>query len=95
MSDDETQHAHPDTKTYLLIAGVLTVITAIEFGCLYVPALKPIVAPLLLSLSAVKFALVVGFYMHLKPDAPLFRWIFLAPLTLAAVVMLMLLALLR
>lgn len=95
MSEDETQRAHPDNKTYLFIAGILTVVTAMEFGALYVPPLAPIVAPLLISLSAGKFALVVAFYMHLKPDAPLFRWIFLAPLGLAAVVLLMLLGLMR
>ena len=95
MNDQETQHAHPDTKTYVFIAAILTVITAMEFGCLYVPALEPIVAPLLLSLSAAKFAMVVAFYMHLKPDAPLFRWIFLAPLALATIVMLLLLGVMR
>lgn len=94
-SEEHAGHAHPDAKTYLFIAAILTVVTGCEFGVLYIPSLAPIVAPLLLSLSAGKFALVVGYYMHLKPDPPLFRWIFLVPLGLAVVVMMMLLGLLR
>ena len=86
-------HGHPSTKTYVLIAAVLTVVTAIEFGALYVPALSSVLVPMLLLLSAAKFAMVVGYYMHLKPDPPLFRVIFLFPLFLAAAVMLGLMAL--
>lgn len=94
-SDEHPSHAHPDNKTYLFIAAILTVVTAFEFGVIYIPSLGPIVAPLLLSLSAAKFTLVVGYYMHLKPDPPLFRWVFLVPLGLAVIVMMMLLGLLR
>jgi cytochrome c oxidase subunit 4 len=95
MNEENAEHVHPDNKTYLFIAAILTAVTGIEFGCLYIPALAPIVAPLLLSLSAGKFVLVVGYYMHLKPDPSLFRWVFLVPLGLAAIVMLMLLGLMR
>jgi cytochrome c oxidase subunit 4 len=49
----------------------------------YVPAFKPVLAPVLLVLSGLKFALVVMFYMHLKFDSPLFRLIFTLPLLLA------------
>jgi cytochrome c oxidase subunit IV len=100
MNDEQTPrtqqgHEHPDNKTYLFIAGVLTVVTAMEFGALYTPSFAPILVPLLLSLSAAKFALVVMFYMHLKPDRGLFTLIFLLPLGLAVVVILFLMALLR
>jgi len=95
MSEEQQEHAHPDNRTYLFIAAILTVVTAFEFGALYIPGLAPIVVPLLLSLSAAKFSLVVGYYMHLKPDPPLFRWVFLVPLSLAMVITLMLLGLLR
>lgn len=88
-------HAHPDNRTYLFIFGILTVVTAIEFGALYIPAFAPIILPLLLSLSAGKFCLVAMFYMHLKPDPGLFTLIFVAPLTLAFVVLLMLMLLMR
>ena len=74
---------HPGTATYLAIAAVLFIITIVEVGVFYVPAFKPILAPVLLTLSAIKFSLVVMFYMHLKFDSPLFRVIFTLPLLLA------------
>ena len=39
--------------------------------------------PTLLILSAIKFTIVVMFYMHLKYDAKLFRALFVGPLTMA------------
>jgi cytochrome c oxidase subunit 4 len=42
----------------------------------------------LLALSALKFALVVMFYMHLKQDSKFFTFVFGGPLLLAAAVML-------
>jgi len=83
---DQAQHGpsgHPGTGTYLAIAAVLLIITIVEVGVFYVPAFKPILAPVLLTLSGVKFSLVVMFYMHLKFDHPLFRMIFTLPLLLA------------
>ncbi|MGH7546233.1 MAG: cytochrome C oxidase subunit IV family protein [Gemmatimonadota bacterium] len=79
-------HAHPTWKTYVLIGAILTVITAAEVAVFYIPALRPVLVPVLLVLSSVKFALVVMFYMHLKFDAKVFSAVFLAPLTLAVFV---------
>jgi len=47
----------------------------------------------LLTLSALKFALVVMFYMHLKFDHRLFSWLFVVPMALAAAVILALMKL--
>ena len=69
-------HAHPGAGTYLKIAVVLTAITVLEVWVYTVEALKAVLAPMLLILSATKFALVVGFYMHLKFDNRLFSYIF-------------------
>jgi len=80
---EHAEHRHPGTGTYLAIAAVLFIITIVEVGVFYVPAFKPVLAPALLTLSAVKFSLVVMFYMHLKFDSPLFRVIFTLPLLLA------------
>jgi cytochrome c oxidase subunit 4 len=55
--------------------------------------LKPMLAPILLTLSALKFALVAMFYMHLKFDNRLFSWVFVGPLCFAAAIILALLAL--
>lgn len=80
------EHEHPSTGTYLAIAAILTVITVVEVGVFYVPAFHGVLAPVLLTLSACKFALVVMFYMHLKMDHPLFTFIFTVPFLIAAAV---------
>ena len=90
-----SEHEHPGTGTYLAVAAVLTIITLVEVGVFYIPALRVILPPTLLVLSAAKFALVVGFYMHLKYDHNLFRAVFIAPLLIAVAVIVGLLFLFR
>jgi cytochrome c oxidase subunit 4 len=80
------EHEHPGYATYLVVALVLTVITALEVAIFYIPALAGVIVPLLLTLSAGKFALVVMFYMHLKMDSRIFSGVFLAPMLLAVFV---------
>jgi cytochrome c oxidase subunit 4 len=80
------EHAHPGAKEYLAIAVVLTVITALEVAIFYIPQMKPVLVPSLLTLSALKFSLVAMFYMHLKFDHRLFSWLFVVPMAIAAIV---------
>ncbi len=87
----QDQHGHPTVATYLSVAVVLAVITVIEVGVFYVPVFKAILAPVLLTLSAVKFTLVVMFFMHLKSDHRLFAVVFTLPLMIAAAVIVALL----
>ena len=75
-------HPHPRQGEYIRIAVILVIITAIEVGVYYVEALTPLLVPILLILSAVKFALVVLFFMHLKFDNKLFSLLFTGPLLL-------------
>ena len=77
---------HATWKTYTLVAVVLAIITAAEVAVFYIPALEGALVPILLALSAAKFALVVMFYMHLKFDSRIFSGVFLAPMSLAMVV---------
>ena len=49
--------------------------------------------PILLIMSAVKFAIVVMFYMHLKYDHKLFRALFVGPLIIGVVTLIALLML--
>jgi cytochrome c oxidase subunit 4 len=94
----DVQHAglaHASTRTYLVIAAILTIITIIEVGVFYVPALHGILPPTLVMLSATKFVLVVGFYMHLRYDHNLFRAVFIFPLLIALAVIVGLLFLFR
>jgi cytochrome c oxidase subunit 4 len=80
------EHSHPGAKEYLAIAVVLTVITAVEVAIFYIPQMKPVLVPSLLTLSALKFSLVAMFYMHLKFDHRLFSWLFVVPMAIAAAV---------
>ena len=79
------EHPHPQTREYLVIAAILTVITIVEVAIFYIEPLKEsvIFVPLLLILSAVKFALVVMFYMHLRFDPRFFSALFVGPLLIA------------
>ncbi len=88
-------HTHPGAWTYVAIGAVLTVITAIEVAVYYIPALHSVMVPLLLTLSAAKFVLVVMFYMHLKFDSKVFSSVFVAPLLLATTVVISLIILFR
>ena len=86
MSDTKhAEHAHPSGATYLKVAVILTLITIVEVWAYYVPALvaSPFFNPSLIIMSAVKFAIVVMFYMHLKYDHRLFRVLFTGPLLIA------------
>jgi cytochrome c oxidase subunit 4 len=97
------EHAHPTAGTYIKIAVVLFVLTALEVGAYEVartgePAglatiVAPTIVPLLIILSAIKFALVAMFYMHLKQDGPLLSGIFVFPIILAVGLALALIAL--
>ncbi|MCZ6760116.1 MAG: cytochrome C oxidase subunit IV family protein [Gemmatimonadetes bacterium] len=84
---------HPSSGTYLTIAAILTIITLLEVGIFYVELFRPVLAPVLLVLSAVKFSLVVMFYMHLKGDHKLFTLVFVGPLLIATGVLVALLLL--
>lgn len=81
--EHDHEHDHPGTMTYVVIAVILTVVTAVEVAIFYIPALAGVIVPLLLALSGAKFVLVVMFYMHLKMDDNIFSWVFLAPMALA------------
>ena len=82
---------HATTGTYLRIAAILVIITLIEVGVFYVPAFHAVLVPTLLVLSAVKFTLVVMFYMHLKFDNRFFTFLFGGPLLLGMAVVVALL----
>jgi cytochrome c oxidase subunit IV len=86
VAHEEHGHAHPTWKTYVVVGVILTAITALEVALFYIPSAAGILVPALLTLSAVKFAIVVLWYMHLKFDSKIFGRVFVAPLFLAALV---------
>ena len=75
---------HPGVGIYLMVAVFLVVLTGMEITVFYVPALKTVIVPVLLALAAAKFALIAMFFMHLKYDSWTLSWIFIFPLTIAA-----------
>ncbi len=76
---------HPTPRDYWLIALILAVITAAEVAVTYIEALDAVVAPLLIAMSAAKFTIVVGYFMHLRYEQALFRNLFLIGLIAAPI----------
>ncbi len=88
-SDQHEEHA--SIKTYLVIGLILTIITVVEVATYYDPLesmLGSWLVPSLIIMSAAKFFIVVGFFMHLKYDDRIFRRMFLGPLAGAFLIML-------
>ncbi|HMC55484.1 MAG TPA: cytochrome C oxidase subunit IV family protein [Gemmatimonadaceae bacterium] len=85
-------HEHPTWKQYKWVALILMVITVVEVWVYYIPTFvaSPVFVPALLIMSAVKFAIVVMFYMHLKYDHKLFRALFTGPLIIAIITLIVL-----
>jgi cytochrome c oxidase subunit IV len=85
---------HASLKTYIQVALILGIITAVEVATLYVPGIpKHLLVASLLAMSVVKFVLVVGFFMHLKYDGPIMRAMFIGPLVLSILIILAIMAL--
>ena len=70
------EHAHPGPRTYVTVGAILGVITVLEVWAYTQSSIRAFLVPILLVLSASKFAMVVGFYMHLRFDHPLFTGVF-------------------
>jgi cytochrome c oxidase subunit IV len=79
-----SEPGHASTGTYIKVAAILCAVTALEFSVIYVRRLTPILIPLLLVLSAGKFALVAMFFMHLRYDRKPLTFIFVSALVLAS-----------
>lgn len=90
---EEHGGGHASRSTYWLVALILGIITLLEVAVFYVPAIRPVIVPLLLVLSAAKFVLVVAFFMHLKYDTPVLTRIFLVGFVVATVIILALMLL--
>jgi cytochrome c oxidase subunit 4 len=86
------EEAHASNRTYVLVAIILAIITIVEVAIWYIPSVRGILVPALLILSLAKFLAVVGFFMHLKYDHRLFRFMFFAGLLVTLGVYLAMLA---
>jgi len=94
MTSDQHDH-HPTPAQYWKIAGFLAVLTAIEVSLFYIDqalGLGIFNAVMLLGLSAVKFLVVVGWFMHVRYEKPMISRFFTAGFVLALSLYLVVLA---
>jgi cytochrome c oxidase subunit 4 len=89
------EHEHPGELTYIKVAVILAIITVIEVAIWYIDWMHEhhVLVPSLLTLSAIKFVAVVGYFMHLKFDSRLFAYIFGSGLAVSLSIVLALMAL--
>ena len=81
------QKTHPSDWTYIKVALILGVLTAIEVSTYYwEKASTGALVAVLFPLMIIKFGVVVAYFMHLRYDNPLFRSVFVFGLVLAVVV---------
>ena len=74
---------HPGPLEYAVIGLVLSGITAIEVAVYYFDIAHDLLVAVLLGLSALKFSLVVMWFMHLRFDSGLFTQLFVLGVLLA------------
>jgi len=89
---------HPTPRQYILIAVVLVIITGFEIATSYISTndvSARLIAAVLITMAAVKFSLVVAWYMHLRTDLKIFRRMFVGGLLLAGAVYLVMLSMLH
>jgi cytochrome c oxidase subunit 4 len=93
------EHTAATTATYVQVALILALITAFEVAILYVPdSFRPprwALLLVLMLLSALKFGMVVSFFMHLRYDHRLYAGFFIGGLVVVVGTILALLALFR
>ncbi|MGA8764381.1 MAG: cytochrome C oxidase subunit IV family protein [Candidatus Sulfotelmatobacter sp.] len=67
---------HDDSKgQYFWVWGALLVLTVVEIILAYRQVFQPVaMLEVLLALSVVKSALIIGYFMHLKFESALMRW---------------------
>lgn len=84
--------AHPGPLEYAVIGLVLADITAIEVAVYYFGIAHDLLVAVLLGLSALKFSLVVMWFMHLRFDSRLFSQMFVLGFLLALTIFVVALA---
>jgi len=85
---EHAEEAHAGPKTYTIILAILAVVTLLEVATYFIPWFQTHTTVLFWTLSVMsvaKFALVVGYYMHLRYDAEYYRRVFVVPLLIAIV----------
>jgi len=84
--------AHPGPEEYIRIGVTLAIVTALEVALYYIDLRQNLLIVMLVFLSAVKFVLVVLWFMHLKFDSRVFSTMFVAGFLIALSVFVVVLA---
>ena len=72
---DDLHHHEISDKTYVLIALLLAVLTAMEVAVTEISSVPDgLLIPALLIMMVIKFFIVVSYFMHLKHDSALFKF---------------------
>jgi caa(3)-type oxidase subunit IV len=94
----EMAHQHSETHTeghaeskatYFWVWGALLVLTVVEIVLAYKQVFDPLhMLIVLLALSVVKSALIIGWFMHLKGETRVMKWVLMSSLTVCLLLML-------
>jgi len=82
----EEQKHHPKS-IFLWVWGVLLVLTGVEVFLAYQNMELIRMLTLLMGLSIVKAALIIGYFMHMKYEISRMKWITMTSLTICLVLM--------
>lgn len=85
-AEHEAAHDHPSDLKYVKIALILAALTLIEVLTYTFDMTGGALLAVLFPLMIIKFAIVAGYFMHLKFDSKLFTTMFVAGLAFAVVV---------
>jgi cytochrome c oxidase subunit IV len=87
-------HPHPSPLRYVIIAVILSAVTAAEVSLYYLEGDVPdaLIITLLLAFAIVKFGIVASWYMHLRTDRPIFARFFVLGIVAAVLLYLIVLS---
>lgn len=83
----ETHDHHESSLIYWLVGAVLTIVTVLEVFAAALWFSNTVMLLVLVTLAFVKGALIVAVFMHMQGDAGIFKFVFLAPFSIAATFM--------
>src|SRR5262245_16030287 len=82
-SDAHHGHDEGNFHIFVQIAMILAVITGVEIVLVYMPVAAWLIVTTLVTLSLVKFMMVIFYFMHLRWDKPFCTILFFIGLVLA------------
>ena len=85
----DTAMTHDDSKgQYFWVWGALLILTAIEVVLGYKQVFSPVrMLEVLLILSVIKSALIIGYFMHLKFEIARMKWVMMVALVVCLTLM--------